>query len=270
MLRLILAILAAFATVAPAAAQTAEERRQLDWAVERGRLIFALDRVAWVATDDLRNRVPDLNAAGLRGYVVDRDENGFVPIFYGEEDGRLVAIYRARVAGAGGVTDATLFPAGQRPALSPLQTRMARALETLRQGQIARCGNAAPNVSIIPPDRPDAPLDVYITTPQMRQGFVQFGGHQRISFGADGAELARRPFTRTCLEVPVPPENLRRQGAMLGFNHLLDPVPNEIHVFLALAARQPIVVMTRNPDRTWQVTGERIELLRQGAPEPGN
>lgn len=230
-------------------------------------MIFALDRVAWVATDDMRERIPDLNAAGLRGYVVDRDDRGFVPIFYGEEDdGRLVAIYRARVAGAGGITDATVFAPGQRPALSPLQTRMARALETLRRGRVNSCGSAPANVSIIPPDRPDGPLDLYVTAPQMRHGFVQFGGHERISFGPDGVELARRPFTRTCLEVPVPPENLRRQGAMLGFNHLLDATPNEIHVFLAMAAEQPIVVITRDPDRTWKVTGDGIELIQQGAP----
>ena len=271
MRRLLLSVLFAVVPIAvasPCAAQTAEEQRQLEWARARGRLIFALDRVAWVATDDMRNRIPDPVAAGIRGYIVDRDENGFIPIFFGEEDGRLVAIYRARVAGAAGVSEPTVFAPGQRPVLSPRQVRLAQALNVVRQGQVARCTQATPNASVIPPERDGDPIDVYITAPQMREGFVQFGGHERISIGPDGREIARRPFTRSCLEVPVPPEALRRRGAMLGFNHLLDPVPNEIHVFMAMAARQPIVIITRDPDRTWQVTGGGITLMREGAPEP--
>jgi len=266
---LLLAILLAATTAAgasPVAAQTAAEQRQLDWARERGRLIFALDRVAWVATDDLHNRVPDPVAAGIRGYIVDSDEGGFIPIFFGEEDGRLVAIYRARVAGPGGITEPAVFAPGQRPALTPRQARLAQTLMAVSRGRVVRCTQAAPNVSIIPPERDDAPIDVYITAPQMRQGFVQFGGHERISIGPDGREIARRGFTRSCLEVPAPPEEVRRQGGMLGVSHLLDPVPNEIHVFLAMAARMPIVVMTQNPDRMWNVTGEAVTLMQEGAP----
>jgi len=263
---LAIALTAAVPSASPALAQTAEEQRMLDWARERGRLIFALDRVAWVATDDMRNRIPDPLAVGVRGYIVDRDENGFIPIFFGEEDGRLVAIYRARVAGPGGVSEPTVFAPGQRPALTPRQARLVQALNIVRQGQVARCTQAAPNVSIIPPESDGDPIDVYVTAPQMRQGFLQFGGHERISIGPDGREIARRPFTRTCLEMPLPPEAMRRQGAMATFNHVLDPVPNEIHVFLAMAARMPIGIVTRNPDRTWQVTGDGITLLQEGAP----
>jgi hypothetical protein len=252
---------------APAAAQTEAEQRQLDWAQERGRLIFALDRVAWVATDDLRGRVPDPVAAGVRGYIVDRDATGFIPIFFGEEDGRPVAIYRARVTGPRGVSDAMLFAPGERPPLTARQVRLVQALNRVRQGRVARCTAAAPNVSIIPPAGDDDPIDVYVTAPQMRQGHVQFGGHERISIGPHGQEIARRPFTRSCLEVPLPPEQARRQGAMLGVRHLLDPVPTEIHVFLAMAARAPIAVIAGDPARTWQVTGESIALLQQGAPQ---
>lgn len=264
-----LALAAAALTALPAAAQCAEEKQMLDWATARGRMIFALDRVAWVATDDLRNRVPDLQAAGIRGYIVDRDESGFIPIFYGDEDGKLVAIYRARVAGPRGVSNATLFRPGERPALTPRQVRLVRALDAVRQGQIAGCGRASPNVSMIPPDGEGGVIDAYVTAPQMRPGFVQFGGHHRISIGPDGKEIARRPFTRTCLEVPVPPESVRKQGGMLGFNHLLDPIPNEVHVFLAMSLEMPIMVVTRQPDRMWEVSGNGIKLVQEGAPQLG-
>ena len=56
--KLLLACLCLAGITAPASAQTAEERAQLAWVVERGRLIFDLDRAAWVGTDDLLERLP--------------------------------------------------------------------------------------------------------------------------------------------------------------------------------------------------------------------
>jgi len=254
-------------TAAPAAAQTAEERRQLDWSIDRGRLLFALDRVAWVATDDVRNRIPDLVGSGIAGYIVDSDDQGFTAIFYGREDERLVTVYRARIA-ASGVVDPRVFERGQRPALTPRQVRLVRAAEAARQTDVARCTQASPNLSVVPPATDGDPVDVYITAPQMRPGRVQFGGHHRISFDASGREIARRPFTRQCLEVPTPTAELRQRGAMLGFNHLLDPIPNEVHVFLALGAQQPLAVMTQEPRRTWEVTGSQIRLMPNASPAP--
>ena len=256
-----IALMAAAAGVAPAGAQTPDERKQIAWALERGRLIFALDRAAWVATDDARSRIRNFENSGLRGYVVDRQPQGFVVTFFGSEGSRLVAIYRARI-GARGVVEPTVFPAGQRPNLTARELRLARTMEALRKGPIARCSRDNPNVAIIPPAGENDPIDVYITAPQMKADRIQFGGHERISFDASFREIARRPFTRTCLEVPAPPPEMRRRGAMLGVNHLLDPVPNEIHVFLSMAARQPLAVMTDGTKRTWQVTGEEIKLIQ--------
>ncbi|HEY0115386.1 MAG TPA: hypothetical protein VGB54_06670 [Allosphingosinicella sp.] len=252
--------------IAPATAQTPQEQQQLGWAVERGRLLFALDRAAWVATDDMMSRISNPQGAGLRGYVVDRDaEDGLVVIFYARDGERLVAVYRARV-GARGVEDPQVFTGAQRPELTPRQARIARTLDAVRAGRITSCGRAVSNVAIVPPAGDSDPIEAYVTAPQMRPGYIQFGGHERISFDASGREIARRPFTRTCLEVPAPPEELRRQGAKLGFNHILDPLPTEVHVFLAMAAQQPIVVMTSDPDRMWEVTGEAIRFLQNGRP----
>jgi hypothetical protein len=256
-----MALVAGFAAASPVAAQNVEEKKQLAWAVERGRLLFALDRAAWVATDDARSRIANFEKSGLRGYVVDRDAQGFSVTFYGEEGSRRVAVYRARIGGRG-VVDPVSFPLGKRPDLTPREARLAGALEALRKGPIGRCTAASPNIAIVPPQGERDPIDIYVTAPQMRPGRIQFGGHERISFDSAGSEIARRPFSRTCLEVPVPPAELRQKGAMLGVNHVLDPVPTEIHVFIAMAAQQPIVVMTDGAKRSWQVTGDGIKLLQ--------
>ncbi len=128
MRRLLLLVLGfgVLATPFAAAAQTPEERRQMEWAVERGRLIFALDRAAWVATDDLREHMPAEQQRDVRGYIVDRDAQGLVAIFYARDRDRLVAAYRGRI-GPNGVSSRQIFPSGQRSALTPVQQRLARS-----------------------------------------------------------------------------------------------------------------------------------------------
>ena len=83
---------------APALAQTPDERARLDWAEQRGRLLYEVDRAAWVTTDDLRRRVPDLRSSGIRGWIVERDGAGYAVTFYAGEGDTRVAAYRARVA----------------------------------------------------------------------------------------------------------------------------------------------------------------------------
>ena len=61
----------------PPAAPNAEESAKLPAIVARGRLLYDLDRAAWVATDDFLKKVRDPAAAGYRGYVVDREGEGF-------------------------------------------------------------------------------------------------------------------------------------------------------------------------------------------------
>jgi hypothetical protein len=41
-------------------------------------------------------------------------------------------------------------------------------------------------------------------------------------------------------------------------SHLLDPLPTEIHVFMALSAKQPVFVAIGDPPRLWLVTGQGI------------
>lgn len=251
-------------TRAAPAALSVEEQRAVDRALKRGRLLFALDRAAWVATDDMRARVRDPVAAGVRGYIVDRDARGLTTIFFGREGERLVAVYRARM-GASGVEQPEVFAAGARPALTPMQQRLARALESVRGvGGLERCSRQPLNAAIVPPDSLDAPIDIYLMTPQERSGALPFGGHQRITLAADGREVSRRSFARSCLTLTAPTAEQRRQGGMLSVSHFLDPVPTEIHVFTALAAGMPIGVIAERPPRVWEVTGERITLLQDG------
>lgn len=243
----------------PAQAPSAERHRQLDWVLERGRLLFALDRAAWVATDDMQERIKDPQQAGLLGYIVDRDDAGLVAIFYAQEQDRLVAAYRARI-GARGVASSEVFKAGERPALTARQQRLARTLEQLRDAapRLEMCGPSAPNVAIVPPDTPDGPIDLYVMTPQTDTNVLPFGGHHKLTLDKDGRILNQRRFTNTCLAMPLSQAGQPRPVG-LGVTHLLDPVPTEIHVFSAMAGKIPVAVAAGGS--IWEVTGEAIRFI---------
>jgi hypothetical protein len=260
-MRLIAALLALLLAV-PVAAQTPQERTQLDWAVARGRLLFDIDRAAWVTTDDLQAKVEAADMRLLRGWTVERDGNGFMVTYYAGEGDARAALYRARVENRR-VVSSQVFADGSRPPLTAMQRRLADA-----RGAIARfgehpCSNAPFNAAIIPPDTPDGPIDVYALTAQTDANVLPFGGHYRATIAADGTLSNTRGFMRSCFNAPRPaPENGSQPAAMF-ITHLLDQTPTEIHVFMSIWLGLPVYVGTMEPRRVWAVEGNRIRLVQR-------
>ena len=255
----LIAMLLALMLALPATAQTPEERTRLDWALARGRLLFEVDRAAWVTTDDLQERLPQADQRRVRGWTVERDGGGFdVNYFMMGEDNVLRALYRARVENRRVVSRDTFRP-GAGPELTPLQRRIADAYRLIAQTEIRICSER-PNLAVIPPDSLEAPMDVYVLSSQTREGIFPFGGHSRATFSAAGALLSQRAFTNSCINMSNAPE---RGNSIVGvaITHLLDPIPTEIHVFMSIWMAVPVAVSTGEPLRIWQVTGDRIELM---------
>jgi hypothetical protein len=245
---------------APAAAQTPEEQRQLDWAGQRGRLIFELDRAAWVTTDDMLARVRDPSAAGISGWTVERDGDGYKVIYFARGEGdAMSAVYQGRVENHH-VVSRQVFPPGARPPLTALERRLALARGLVERMGRRPCTSGPFNTVAIPPDSPDGPLDLYALTAQTENGTYPFGGHFLAHVSAAGEILSQRAFTNGCLNMNVPPQRQERTEA-LAVTHLLDPLPTEIHVFLSLSAGLPVFVATNNPERVWEVDGDRIHLV---------
>jgi hypothetical protein len=245
--------------IAPAPAQTPDEQRQLDWVTARGRLLFELDRAAWVGTDDMFAQIRDAASSGMRGYVVERDGDALAVTFFGGPPGAPVAFYRGRVENRR-VVSRQVYPADARPSLTAIQRRMAAASETARTIDRRPCGTATFNTAIIPPETPDGPIDLYLLTPQVRDGIWPAGGHHRFTIAPDGAILSSRAFTNTCIDLGGgggPNEDT----VALAVTHLLDPLPTEIHVFTSLTSGLPLGVST-HPRRIWWVTGDRIQIER--------
>lgn len=253
----LLLIAIAFCLAAPAWAQTPEERTRLDWVLQRGRLLFEIDHAASVTTDDLRER--RVTMAGIRGWTVERDGNAMLVYYYARGEGdALVAVYRGRVE-RGRVVSREIFPEGRRPPLTPAQRRIAAAREAMDGFVYQRCTQARLNLTVIPPENAGAPVELYALAAQTEANVYPFGGHYLLTISADGRIASQRPFASGCLNTPTR-EGGRRPRAV-HVTHLLDPLPTEIHVFMSVWTRLPLYVGTADPQRIWEVTGDRIRLV---------
>ena len=253
MRRLLLGFLAAL-LVAPVAAQTAEERVRLDQIAERGRLLFELDRAAWIATDDFLARMPDAAQQGIGGYVVEPSGDGFAVTFYVEEADRLVGVYTGTVAD-GELVSGELLSQEARPLLTGPQARLAGARSVPSRLDFRSCTGPF-NVTTVPPTSAAAPLEVYLLSPQAAAAEYPMGGHFLVTLSPEGEVVSSRKFTNSCLNISV-----SREPVGLFVTHLLDPIPTEMHVFASLALEKPIYVATREANRVWKVSGSEISLL---------
>ncbi|MFN3944235.1 MAG: hypothetical protein ACK4K7_04840 [Allosphingosinicella sp.] len=255
---------AALALVAamPAAAQTEAEQAQIAAAVERGRLLYALDRAAALATRDMFGRIENPEDAGIDGFVIVPEGQDLAIIFYGAGADGPEAIYRGIFRG-GRIAEATVHPEGERPALSAVQRRMAAARAAAGRANRQSCAQDAPfNVTVIPPEADDAPLEVYLFTPQTQRGRFPAGGHHRVVYTGDAVPAEERAFASGC-------QLLSAEGAVAGIEtealyltHPLDPVPTEVHMFLSLWTGKPLIVGAGG--RSWRVDRDGIRLEADG------
>jgi hypothetical protein len=261
--RAALLLLAALCLGAQADAQTGEEMEQLGRAIERGKLLFEIDRAAWVTTDDMFERAPDARQWPIRGWIVERDgeaEGAYRVTYYGFEPRGPVAYFVARVRDGRAVAGEAMPPAA-RPVLAERQQRLVKAREAAMTLDYAPCSAAPFNVAILPPASDDAPLDVYLLSAQTEHGVYPMGGHFLVTIAPDGTLLSRRAFMNSCMDFDVRPGAGEGETAAMFVTHLLDPVPTEIHVFTAIGLGKPIFVSTEGGKRIWEVYGPRIRLV---------
>lgn len=246
---------------APPPPLTAEERAAVAEAADRGRRLSAVARAAILTTRDMLSRISDPEAEGIAGWVAEPEGNGMAVTYFAEAEDGPVAVYRGRILG-GRVVSRDLYLAGERPPLAGEQARMAAARAAAEALEHERCGEAPFNVLVLPPEAPDAPIQVYQLTAPTAPGRFPFGGHYRTTVSPDGDVEADRSFARSCLVVEPEPVAEGAEPRPIAVTHLLDPAPTEIHVFLARLTGRPLLVATGDPARLWLVTGEDIAEIR--------
>lgn len=244
-------MLAGFVVALALAAAPADDRQaQLAAIGRRGQLLYDYDQAAWHTTDALLAALP--GAPGVRGYIVEPGPAGLRVTYYGSKGDTAVPIFVADYA-RGKVSNARIVPETERVGLGPMQMRMVQARTPQGADKLKRCSAAPYNMVVLPPVTADAPVEVYMLTPQAASRSYPFGGHHHLRVGTDGKIIADRQFAKSCLVMTPPPG---AEGFM-AVTHLLGPNPTEIHVFNSLASGTPVVVIT-GPDRFWFVQGASI------------
>jgi hypothetical protein len=240
---------------------TRAEIAEVERTVRRGRLLVDIAQAGLLATRDMLARISDPDGAGIDGWIAEPQGNAFGVTFYTGGDGDPAALYRATVNG-GRVVSREIFLGDDKPALNPVQARMAAARAATEGLDQAACTSQPFNVMVVPPESAAAPIDVYRTSVPDRPGAFPLGGHFRTTVAADGSVGETRAFTNSCVQVELPAAAQGGPVRPVGVTHLLDPHPTEIHVFLSRLIGRPLLVATGEPQRVWLVTGERIAEVR--------
>ena len=266
--------LLAMTLAAPALAQTApgevsaEERAALDRTAERGRLLAAYDRVAWLGTDDVQRRLPDWRQK-LAGWIVEGPAASPTLTFHDRSQPPR-ALYTARLID-GRLADAKLVT-GDAAILSPAQLHLIAARDSAARAigaaGLRPCGPAFNSV-VVPPPAPDEVTSVYFLSAQTKADDLPIGGHFRVDVAPDGRAGTAYAFSKGCMTLPPPPKGQR--GAAAVVSTLTAPLPNEAHSFVVEAyQRRLYVIAPQGGDRMFALTpGAAIRLVPDTAAKPG-
>ncbi|HYD14129.1 MAG TPA: hypothetical protein VEC11_14880 [Allosphingosinicella sp.] len=250
--------------VMPPEPLTRAQLAELQAAATRGRLLGMIERAGRAGTQDMLSHVSNPDGAGISGWIAEAEGNGTSVTFYADTDAGPVIVYRVTFNG-GRAVDRDIHLAGTRPALNPLQARMAAARAVAARQEHRPCGADQFNYFVVPPLTPDGPVDVYQISPQTQRNVYPLGGHFRTSVAADGSVVATRGYTNACVSATVTDPPAGARPAPIAVTHLMDPLPQDIHPFLSAWTGHPLLVVAGDPQRLFAVTPEGIaEVPRSG------
>jgi hypothetical protein len=222
---------------------------QLAASMARGDNLYAYDQSAWHVTDAAMAALPSDAKALIRGYITTPIRGGLKTTFYGEDGERYYMLYSAVWNGTS-IEQARLVPAAKREPVSEEELRLiaARNAAISEAGELTMCSKAPPNSLVIPGSTTEDAVSVYFMTPQTENGTIPMGGHHRLDV-QDGMVIARRSFTRSCLDLKyLPDSNGGPSPETLFITHLLDPIPTEIHAFAVHSTKLPLCVITTDEE----------------------
>ncbi|WP_372786143.1 hypothetical protein [Phenylobacterium sp.] len=217
-----------------------------------GREIYLQDSAAWVATDALQLKVPDLAAAHMIGWIV-------VPHGQNEEVRFLRDIGNGPEAGYDVDVDRKLHavvtePANRRLTADELAAFAARQTASHALTTACRAGYN----SVVARDPEGDGWLVWLLAPTPTLGAIPFGGHYRFTISRDGKAVLRRDaLSASCMTMQAPPKTGQgSKPAMAVVTHVVSSTPVETHVFLQLQAKTPFMVVAGG--RVWLVDDGQI------------
>jgi hypothetical protein len=246
-------------TTAPGTAVPADLQAAVTRAEFLGRQLHLHDRAAWLATDAMladKRAQPLLPKMG--GWLTEPSAHGIRVVFHSNEPAPR-RLYEIDVDEAERLSEPTL----ESPEPMSADLIAQRKARDLAQSQsFMRCARKY-NIVVLPSAEG---LRVYLMPGFEKTGVYPLGGYHLFETDKTGERVvASRRFTNGCIDmdetaVPKQPreDGFRPVGMM--FTHLLDPQPTEVHVFVSLYARQPMLIATVDNRRMWTVERGRISL----------
>jgi len=250
------------APAAPKLTLTPEERAQLEQAVIRGRMLWAIDRAGFVSSRDMQTRVPKAAQAEIEGWIAQPEGNGMAVTYFVKQGEGYAAIYKAQVLG-GRVLSPQIYAAGNQPLLTGSAGRMAAAAEKAETLDQKPCNGPAFNRLVLPPEG-SGPVIVYRLSPRMAADRVPGGGFFRITIAADGSVAEARDLGGACTNLPLPRVAAGQRPRPLEIVAREALLPNELHVFMSLWTQRDVAVATGSDRmRLWAVNRTGIAELPQ-------
>ena len=251
-------LFAAALALAPLAAANGQDRmpiREFDLPTTEalGAAILRQDAAAWVATDALRAKTPDLAGSGLVGWIVVDGGASQKVRFLRQRDGRLEAAYDIEVTAD---LKATVTEPSER-ALPAHELAMFTARQTAIAGMAGQpvC-RAGYNTAVVKdPEQPGWLVWLLAPTPEV--GAIPFGGHYRFTVSADGRTVTRRDALSASCAVMPKPDPSKDDVAAAFITHIVSPTPIETHVFLQLQSRRPLLIGAG--EHMWSIVDGRIK-----------
>jgi hypothetical protein len=219
--------------------------------IERlGRAMYDQDQFAWKATDALREKVSDLAAENVRGWIVltlaDRTRVRWVR----DNNGTLEAAYDVDFIG----NAAPVVSTPTDRTLSPTEIAQHKATRAAVANLGQRCYERY-NTIVLKDPQGDGWI-VWLLGASTEADAVILGGHVRFMVSSDGNTVQRRDaLSRSCLV-------LRKQPNVAGMmaSHIVSNTPVETHVFASLNYGLPFFIVT--PDgKQWKVEAGKVSKL---------
>ncbi len=260
-------LLGLFLAIAPTTARAEDDDApkpipaELQAAVTRaeflGRQLYLHDRAAWLATDAM---LADKRAKALKtrigGWVTEPSAHGIRVIFISNDE-TPVRLYQIEMDEGEALSEATLE--SPEP-LAPEHHAQLRARALAGSQSFMTCSKQY-NVVTMPSAEG---IRVYMMPSFPALGVYPLGGYHLYETDSAGEKiLASRKFSNGCIEhrdaAKGQPKDAKPAFGM--FTHLLDPQPTEVHVFVSLYAKVPMMIMSVDNKLTWTVVKGKIALL---------
>jgi hypothetical protein len=223
-----------------------------------GVAIYQQDIRAATATDLLFAKKIDPEKEGLRGWIVDGDDQKMLVRFVREKQDQFEAFYDVTFDGK--KKPAIAVP--KDPQLSDSQLAQFKA-RSLALKSITRPASQRYNFVILRDPESDGFL-VYALAATTEANAVMVGGHYRFTISRDGERLERSDeLFRSFMVLSTKPKDLPPGASLtaLTMTTLVSDMPLETHVYLSLLHRMAFYVGT--PDQhVWKVENGKMEVVK--------